>query len=351
MSHSNTNQPRPFVSVIIPMRNEAAYIEQCLDSLIEGDYPKDRYEILVINGDSDDGSDALVRRYEERHAQVVLVDNPKRVIPAALNIGIIRAQGEVIFLVIAHSVLEPDYMSKSVETLEATGADCVGGTIETVGHSFMGRAIALAVSHPFGVGNSRFRFSRKAQYVDTVAFGAYRREVFERIGGFDEELDTNEDYEFNYRLRESGGKIFLNPEIRPRYYSRNTLFGLMKQYFRYGLKKITVVRKHPKAFQFRYRIPPIFILALLITGILGFFRPTFHYLFAAILVGYLVTVFVASLRLFLRHRKGYALLLPVIFVVLHFSFGLGLLYSLGLLCLESIRRRQNSTPIVTGKQG
>jgi GT2 family glycosyltransferase len=311
------------------MFNEAVYIERCLDSLIEGDYPKDRYEILVVDGGSEDGSEALVCRYAETHPQVVLVFNPKRVIPAALNIGIERTQGEVIFFVIAHSVLEPNYLSKSVETLEAMGADCVGGTIETVGRSFVGKAIALAVSHPFGVGNSRFRYSKKAQYVDTVAYGAYRREVFERIGGFDEELDTNEDYEFNYRLRESGGKIFLNPEIRPRYYSRNTFLGLMKQYFRYGLKKIAVVRKHPKAFQFRYRIPPLFILALLIAGVLGFFHPVFHYLFVAAIGSYGVAVFSTSLRLFFRSRKRHALLLPVVFVLLHFSFGLGFLYSLG----------------------
>ena len=340
MSNANANRPRPFVSVIVPMYNEADYIERCLDSLIEEDYPEDRTEILVVDGGSEDGSETLVRQYAATHPQVVLLDNPKRVIPAALNIGIERAQGEVILLVIAHSVLERDYLSKSVETLEATGADCVGGTIETVGQSFVGKAIALAVSHPFGVGNSRFRYSRKAQYVDTVAYGAYRREVFERIGGFDEELDTNEDYEFNYRLREAGGKIFLNPEIRPRYYSRNTLSGLIKQYFRYGMKKIAVVRKHPKAFQFRYRIPPIFILTLLTMGVLGLFHPLFFYIFAAAIGAYIVAVFSVSLGLFLRHRKRVALLLPVTFVLLHFAFGLGFLYSVGASLLGIYPKKQ-----------
>lgn len=329
----------PLVSVVILMYNEAEYIEKCLDSILHQDYPEDRYEILVADGLSTDGSSDIVRRYSRRYPQVTRLENPKRIRPAAMNVGIKHASGKIVIILGAHSTVPEDFISLNVQTLKTTSADCVGGTVETIGESFTGKAIALGVSHPFGVGNSLFRYSKKAQYVDTVAFGAYKKEVFENIGLFDEELDTNEDYEFNYRLLKAGRKIFLNPEIQPCYYSRGTLSGLSRQYFRFGKEKVTVVYKYRGACPLRYRIPPLFILSLVITGLLGFFMKAFLYLFLGQLFLYLSVVLFVSLRLFFSYKKAYTVILPGVLIILHFSFGTGFLFGIVRRLFQKSKRR------------
>lgn len=319
-----------FVSVVIPMYNEARHIGECLTSLINQDYDTDLYEVLVIDGRSEDGSAEIVRQYDTGHPSINVVENPRRIIPAAFNIGVEHARGDVVYFVGAHSTIPADFLSKTVQTLVQTGADCVGGAFETVGGSFIGQAIALAVSHPFGVGNARYRYSRKADYVDTVGFGAYRKEAFERTGRFNEELaGSNEDYEFNYRLRKAGGRIFFNPEIRAFYRCRDTITGLIKQYFRYGTWKTEVVLNHPGAFQLRHQIPPIFLLTLLLSGVLGIFYRTFAWLFLGILGIYLCAIFLVTLTLALDKRKLYTMVLPLVFAGLHFAFGTGFLWHLG----------------------
>lgn len=316
----------PFVSIVIPMYNESRYISACLGSLLKQDYPKDRYEVLVVDGGSNDGSTDIVRNYNQAAPAVRVIDNPKRIIPAAFNSGVENARGDVIYFLGAHSTVWPDFLSKTVTTLRESGADCVGGTIETVGGSFAGQAIATALSHPFGVGNSRYRYSTKAGFVDTVGFGAFRRDVFDRIGRFDEAFArSNEDYEFNYRLRKAGGKVYLNPQIRASYFCRSTLVGLVKQYFRYGLWKTEVILMHPGAFQIRHQVPPLFILALIAGMVLAPFHPAGTVLLLALLCAYLSVVLLVSLSIIARKRKLWGALLPVVFVGLHFSFGTGLL--------------------------
>jgi len=315
------------VSVIVPMYNERGYIERCLDSLLAQDYPGE-YEVLVVDGRSHDGSERVVREYSRKHPRIRVIDNPHRRRPHAMNLGVRNARGDVVMFLGAHSESPPNLLSQAVRTLKDTGAECVGGTIETVGIGFIGKAVATAVGHPLGVGGSRYRYSQKAQYVDTMGYGVYWREVFGRIGLFDEELDTSEDYELNYRLRKAGGRIFLNPQMRPRYYARTSLRGLFRQYFRYGWDKVAVVRKHPGAFLWRYRVPPLFVLG---AGTVVLLSPLFPWARYALLIGggtYLLALVGASLMVGIQCRAPYALVLPLAFACMHFGFGVGFLTGL-----------------------
>ena len=266
---------RTLVSIIMPIRNEAAFIRRSLGSVLRQDYPLDRMEVLVVDGMSEDGTGDIVSSVvsergmrvlnspirrpdpgslpndsQEAFINIRLLDNPEHIVPVALNIGLKHSRGEVIIRVDGHCEIPPDYVRVCVENLEKTGADCVGGPMVTVGETSMARAIAAVQSSFFGVGGVAFRTgSEYGGYVDTLAFGAYRREVFDRIGGFDEELVRNQDDEFNFRLTQAGGKIWLDPSIRSIYYSRASLKGLWRQYFQYGLYKVRLIQKRGACLQ------------------------------------------------------------------------------------------------------
>ncbi len=313
------------ISVIIPMRNEEDYIAECLNSLIIQDYDKDLMQILVIDGASEDRSRMIVQEYIAKYPHISLHDNPRKITPVAMNLGIRQATGEIIIILGAHSHVAPDFVSKNVEHLEVTGADCVGGPIETIGKNYQSKAISLAMSSPFGVGNSLFRVSKNSSYVDTVAFGAYRRAVFDKVGMFDETLIRNQDFELNHRLVASGGKIYLTPDVRSSYYARESIPKLFKQYYSYGCWKARVVKKYLSAFRFRYRIPPLFILALFVSGAAGFFFHPARYIFFGVLALYLAVLLSVSLVTALNSKLRYIFVLPLAFISLHFGFGIGFL--------------------------
>jgi glycosyltransferase involved in cell wall biosynthesis len=241
----------PMVSVMIPCLNEEGYIAGCLDSILASDYPKDRLEILVADGRSSDRTREIVAPYVTRHASVTLLDNPAGTTPAALNVAVRAASGDVIIRMDAHVTYPPEYIRRLVRGLEESGADNVGGVLETVPaeDTAVARAIAIGMSHRFGVGNSHFRVgSTKAREVDTVAFGCFRRDVFVRAGLFDEELIRNQDDEFNFRLISRGGRVLLLPEVSCRYFARRSLAHLSRMYYQYGYFKPLVVRKEIDAF-------------------------------------------------------------------------------------------------------
>jgi GT2 family glycosyltransferase len=245
-----------------------------------------------------------------------------------MNIGIQNARGDVIIILGGHSFVANDFISQNAAYLSKTGAACVGGPIHSIAQSFPGRMISLAMSSPFGVGNALFRYSQKEQYVDTVAFGAYRRQVFDEIGLFDEELVYNEDDEFNYRLRKHGGRIFLTPAIKSFYHTKTSLRQLWKQYYRYGFGKVKVIRKHPTAASIRHFVPFIFVSTLLVSGLLGTLNAIFLWLFLLVLVIYLVVSFLFSLRISARKGWKHLPVLPIAFACLHISYGLGSLAGL-----------------------
>lgn len=331
------NGTKPLVSVLVPMRNEERHIEACLRSLAEQDYPRDRFEVLVIDGISSDRSRELAQRFAERgDIDVRLLDNPAKKTAPGLNIGLVHARGEVIVRVDAHVEVSPDFLSESIAALQETKADAVGGPIESVAEGLVGEAIALAMSSPFGVGNAHFRYSREPRYTDTAAFAAYRRDVFERIGGFAEDIDYGEDDEFNYRLGDYGGRIFLTPRIRSVYHTRSSLPALFRQYRAYGRAKVQVLRRHPAQARLRQFVPASFVGALAGLSLASpFLRPPRRAL-PLVMCLYLVAAVAASLRIASRRGWRYAPVLPLAFACLHVSYGLGF--------LESLLSQSQSTP-------
>ncbi len=314
----------PSVSIILPIRNEKRYIEQCLGGVLTQDYPQDKIEVLAVDGMSTDGTREMVKVFAARDSRLRLLDNPQRIVPVALNRGIQVAQGTLIIRVDGHAVIAPDYVRRCVEVLARVQADCVGGAIRTIGVTLTARAIALAQSSPFGVGNAAFRYATRAQYVDTLAFGAYRREIFDQIGLFDEELVRNQDDEFNFRLLRNGGKIWLDPSIRSDYFSRSTLYGLWRQYLEYGFWKVRVIQKHGRLASWRHLVPVTFVLALLGSVALdAFYNSVAYTLF--VIVPYLLVSLAASGRIAARNGWRYLTVLPFAFGIMHLAYGLGFL--------------------------
>ncbi|MBX0311553.1 MAG: glycosyltransferase family 2 protein [Sulfurihydrogenibium sp.] len=321
-------QDLPFVTVIIPCRNEKKIIEKCLDSVINQDYPKDKLEILVIDGMSDDGTREIIKKYIEQYTFIKMFDNPKKIVPTAMNIGIKNAKGDIIIRMDAHTEYPKDYISKIVHWLNKSGADNVGGIliIKPSTNTLIAEAIAIGSTSTFGVGNAYFRTGlSKPRYVDTVPFGAYKKEVFDKIGLFDEELIRNQDDELNLRLTRQGGKILLVPEIVSYYYTRDSLSKLWKMYFQYGYWKIRVIQKHKLPASWRHLVPAIFILTIFVTFILGFFNRVFFYILGIIIGIYLIVSMFFSLKISLKKGLKYFIVLPLVFGTLHFAYGFGFL--------------------------
>ncbi len=253
--------PLPFVSVVMPVRNEGHFIQESLGAVLHQDYPQGAFEVLVVDGDSDDETVdevlALRDRFPDIHVRVI--DNPDRKPAPALNLGIAAASGDIVVRVDGHCRVEPDYLRRCVEALDATGADCVGGPMTTVGRSHRGRAIAAAQSSHFGVGGVAFRTTEQGAYVDTVPFGAYRRPVLDKLGGFDEHIGCNEDDDLNFRLTRAGYRIWMDPTIRSTYYPREGFRALWSQYFRYGRYKVPLMAKNRAVPALRQLVPPAFV--------------------------------------------------------------------------------------------
>lgn len=316
------------VSIIVPCRNEERYIAACLDSILAGDWPHDRLEILVVDGQSDDDTRAIVEAYAERHPFIRLLDNPRRIVPAALNRGIEAACGDIVARMDAHAVYPRDYLTRLVEALEATGADNVGGCIETLpsGRGHVARAVAIALSHPLGVGNSYFRIGAEApRRIDTVPFGCWPRTVFRRVGLFDEELVRNQDDEFNHRIIRQGGIILLLPDVVTTYYARDTLGKMARMYYQYGWFKPLVAKKVGRVMTLRQLVPPAFLLALAGLGLLGLVSTTAALLWTLLLASYLLLVTAGGLWAARRQGPVTGLALAVAFATLHASYGLGFL--------------------------
>jgi len=313
--------PLPLVSVVIPMRDEAGHIGACIDAVLAQDYPAARLEVIVVDGDSSDDSAAVLRRYGGR---VRVLRNPSRIVPTAMNIGIAAAQGQIIARVDAHTVIAPDYIRMGVETLQRTGADNVGGPMHAVGGGRMGDAIALAMSSRFGIG-AYFHFGRAEREVGTVYMGMYPWRVFERIGLFDEELVRNQDDELNYRLRKAGGRILFTPRMQSRYQNRQSLKGLARQFFQYGMWKIRVLQKHPRQMRLRQFVPPLFVLAVVTTALVTPWSAMAPRLFVAVITAYAAAWVVAAGVAARRHGWHHLVPLLAAFATMHLSWGSGFL--------------------------
>lgn len=341
----------PSLSVILPIRNEGKVIARTLDAVLAQDYPAERLEILVSDGRSDDNTREVISEYSRRDARVKLVDNPEKIMAAGFNAALEEARGDVVVMLGGHTQIAPGFLREGARVLAEGRADCVGGPIETVATTPEARAISLAMSSRFGVGGVAFRTGAdEEQYVDTVAFGAYTRDIIERAGPLDAELVRNQDDEYNYRLRKLGARILLTPKIRARYESRATLRALWKQYYGYGFWKVRVTQKHPRQMRPRHFAPPVFAaLWIVLLGLAPFSRHTRRVLTAMVtLYGGGVLAASASALQIAREEDASptldsnfsqneappeinaktALHLPPAFAILHFSYGLGFLVGL-----------------------
>jgi glycosyltransferase involved in cell wall biosynthesis len=307
-----------------------------------GEFPVGDMEILVVDGNSEDGTGAIVDGYAACYENVRRVPNPRRNTPSALNIGLAESRGDIIVRLDAHALYPPGYIAMLVEWLERSGADNVGGVWETVaaGTGRSSRAIAIALAHPFGVGNSYFRIgSRQPRWVETVPFGCYRRQVFERIGGFDEELLRNQDDEFNYRLRKHGGRILLVPQIVTRYYARDSYRRLWRMYYQYGLFKPLVIAKIGAVVRLRHALPVLFLGSVAATFLLGLWRRPLMAVSALLVLSYALAALLAALAAVRRAKAGISLVpwLWAAFVAIHWSYGLGFALGAGKLAVRQWR--------------
>jgi glycosyltransferase involved in cell wall biosynthesis len=328
----------PFVSVILPVRNEGDFIGRCLRSLLANDYPADRFELLVVDGQSTDNTRAVVAALAAQGARVQVLDNPARIVPHAMNTGIRAARGEIIIRVDGHAEVEPDFIAASVRELRARpDCWCVGGPIETINTDTVGRSIAAAMSTPVGVGNAMFRLGNFEGYVDTIAFGAYWRWTFDRMGLFDEELVRNQDDELNARLIQHGGKIFMCRSIRSRYYPRTSLRKLWRQYYQYGFWRIRTIQKAGKPATPRQLAPLAFVLGLAVLVLASSGLSPARWLLGGYVALYALGLAAGTAQVIRRAGLGAGLLAPLVFAILHFAYGLGSLH--GIVHFVLLRRR------------
>ncbi|MBQ3740544.1 MAG: glycosyltransferase family 2 protein [Bacteroidales bacterium] len=314
------------LSVICPIYNEEKHIASCLESILQQDFPKEEMEVLLVDGMSTDRTREIVQQYTEQYPFIFLLDNPKRIVPTGLNIGIRVAQGDVIIRLDAHAIYPDNYFSALVDKLFALNADNVGGLCRTLPakETPVCEAIAAALSSPFGMGDSHFRIgTNKEMQVDTVPFGCFRREVFDKIGYFDEELIRNQDDEFNGRIIKYGGHIYLIPSIVINYYGRDSIGKVAKMFYQYGLFKPLVNKKLGNPATVRQFFPPLFVVGLIGGLLLSFVHPIFCILYMIVLALYLFLAIYFSVKQFKNIKK--VLLLIATFVTIHVSYGWGYL--------------------------
>ena len=328
----------PRVSVIVPCFNERSTIEALLGGIVAQTYPASDLEIIISDGMSTDGTRTVIEEFSKVHPNlsIKVIDNPKRIIPAALNRAIEAAQGEFIIRLDAHSMPKPDYIERCLTVLSETGAANVGGIweIQPGEGGWMASGIAAAAAHSLGAGGARYRVGGPAGPVDTVPFGAFRREWLDRVGPFDETLLTNEDYEYNVRIRAEGGTVYFDPRIRSVYLARPDLVSLARQYARYGYWKAVMLRRYPRTVRLRQLIPPIFVLSLLL---LFLFSP-FSWLMRIVLaveLGVYLFVILGSALVEAWRQKDFRLIVsfPLAIVTMQLSWGGGFLVSIGKLLM------------------
>lgn len=300
----------PLVSIVLPCRNEEKFISGCLDGFIEQDYPKENMEILVVDGMSEDKTRKIVQEYSVKHSFIKLIDNPNKVTPYALNIGIKNSMGELIFLPGAHAKYDKQFVSKSVKNLYEQGVDVCGPALKTIPrqNNLIARAIALSISSVFGAGNSAFRVgAEKPVLVDTVFGGCYKKEVFDKVGLFNENLTRSQDMEFAQRMKKAGIKILMVPDITAYYYPKDTLVAFFEHNIKDGVWAVYPLKFVKITFKSRHYIPLIFVLTLPLS--------IWPYIPVSLYFSSIIALKEKDLRLLF--------VLPVVFFVRHFAYGFG----------------------------
>src|SRR6202142_653465 len=323
----------PFVSIIVPCYNEQTTIRQLLDAVLAQTYPRSQMEIIIADAFSQDNTRELINMFQRDHDDLSLriLDNERRIIPAALNLAIEESRGEIIVRLDAHSQPNPEYVERCVQALEEDKGANVGGVWEILpgGKGWIAESIAVAAAHPLGVGDAMYRLNPKAGEVDTVPFGAFRRKLIEQIGGFDETLLTNEDYEFNTRVRQSRGVVWLDPQIRSIYFARGSFRELTRQYWRYGFWKWRMLKRYTNTIRWRQALPPLFVVSLIALTVLSFWFSFAGWLLSIEIILYIFVLMIASIQVGFRSHKPLLVIgLPLSISMMPLAWGSGFLLSL-----------------------
>lgn len=316
----------PLVTVVMPIRNEASFITRSLGAVLAQDYPPDKIEVLIADGLSDDGTQDIIRAMPGAE-RVKIFPNPAKRQAEGLNIIIPMAKGEIIVRVDGHTIIEPNYVQECVNALNTTGASNVGGAMDPIGITLVGKAIAAAGKSSFSV-PSAFHVSDQPQLTDTVYLGAWKRTIFDQVGLYNTATTPNEDYELNYRIRQAGGKIYLTPRIKSQYFGRQSFSSLARQYFNYGIGKIQTLRIHPKSLRIRHLVAPAFVAWIVLGVVLSMLHPLVFMLWGFGLLAYGMANLFFSVKV--AQKAGLTLLyyLPVVFLTIHLSWGIGFWYGL-----------------------
>lgn len=310
------------VSVVMPLYNEEKYIGKCIDSLLLQDYPTEKMEWIFVDGCSKDRTVEILEEYRKQYPELIKVfNNPQKIVPYAMNIGIEASCGKYIVRLDAHADYATDYISKCIYYLENTDAENVGGVAETKSNGFMGNAIAKMLSSKFGVGNSQFRTNGESGYVDTVPFGAFKREVFSKYGGYDERLVRNQDNEMNFRIRKNGGKIYLANDIHLSYYCRDSVKGISTMARKNGMWNVIAMKLCPGSMGWRHFIPFFFVISVIGLGILGILHSIFWMLLGVETALYLMLDVLFSAKQASGIKEFFALL--ILFPIFHIAYGAG----------------------------
>lgn len=327
------------VSVVIPCRNEELYIERCVGSLMASDYPKELFEVIVSDGESDDATLDILQKLKTKYSNLVLIPNPAKVTPVALNLGLKHSKSDIKIILGAHSEVAVDFISENVNALESNPkVGCAGGVLNHVYEDETAELIGLAMTSPFGVGNAGFRTGAEDGYVDTVAFGAYKKEVFDSVGYFDETLVRNQDDEFNFRVTQAGFKILLCQKINCKYFVRASFGKLWRQYLQYGYWKIWVNLLHNTVTTWRQLVPLFFVIYLILGLLITPFSKLLGGLYFIGLAVYLLAASLTAFKLVGISKKMFQLVWT--FLILHTSYGYG--YLVGL--IRFVVLRQSPSP-------
>jgi succinoglycan biosynthesis protein ExoA len=315
----------PSVSVVLPCRNERNYIEHCVRSILNQDPPPGGFEIIVADGMSDDGTREILDRLKSGNACLRVIENPKRIVSTGLNAGIQAARGQIIIRMDAHTEYAKDYIQQCGQVLAETNADNVGGPWVAKGMGLMSTAIAVAFQSAFAVGGAKGHNPKYEGVVDTVYLGCWRREIFDRIGLFDESLVRNQDDEFNLRLTRAGGKIWQSPRIKSSYSPRGSLRALCRQYVQYGYWKVRVIQKHRTPASIRHLIPACFVFLLSVLPVVAIWWPLAGWGWVSLLGAYSTCNLAAAIMAGARRNIYLIPLLCVVFACYHVAYGYGFL--------------------------
>lgn len=312
------------ISIVIPCRNEEKYISACIESIFQSGYPNEFLEVFVCDGLSTDNTREIINRQTQKYYQLHLIENVRKITPVALNLGIKKSSGDFVMILGAHTQLSPNYLSDCVKIFDVDPQiACVGGVIENHFENKVSEIISNAMSVGFGVGTAYFRTGKKDGYVDTVAFGMFRREIFSEIGYFDEDLVRNQDDEFSFRLINAGYKIFLSSAIKISYYVRASYRKLFRQYLQYGFWKVFVNKKHKTITTLRQLVPFLFVLFLIFGLIASLLYKPLFLLYVAGICCYLLVSIMFSIKLSACFRDVFKYV--YVFALLHVGYGWGYL--------------------------